>query len=172
MLFRSGTGAHGTIIVHAGTGSDALTGGTSLNELYAGGQTSMTGNAAATNQYLFTATSQLGAGNTITNFGLASDELVFSNAAFSLGFTGATATPQNWSVETGSRTLATDFTSNATGLFGPTVSNTRLLYDTANGELFFSSNGTDAAKHAVGFLTSGGLPVASATVSSHLFFVS
>ena len=165
-------GALGTIVVHAGTGADTLTGGSFVNEFFAGGNTAMTGGTTALNQYMFTTTTQLGAGNSIANFGLASDELVFSNGAFSLGFTGASSTPQNWSVASGTRTLATDFASNATGLFGATVSNTRLLYDTANGELFFSSNGTDASKHAVGFLTTGGSPVSSAAVSSHLFFVS
>ena len=79
------------IVVHAGSGADSLTGGAGNDIFYAGGDTTMTGNAGA-NQFVFSAP---GASNTIVDFAASStNELVFSNSGFSLGQSGASATPQ------------------------------------------------------------------------------
>jgi len=116
----------------------------------------MTGNGGA-NQFVFSAP---GVGNTITDFAASStNELVFSNSGFSLGLSGASATPQ--------ALPASLFTANPTGAFGTTGE--RFAYDTSNGELFYDAQGS----------TAGSTPQHVATLTNHpgvgtsqLFFVS
>ncbi len=148
-----------SIIVHAGTGADTLTGGAGNDVFYAGGDTKMTG-GGGTNQFIFTAP---GASNTIADFGASStNELVFSNSGFSLGLSGATSTPQALSASQ-STTL---FTANGTGAFANTSQ--RLAYDTTNGELFSSTDGSGGTSHLVATLT--GEP--SINTANQLFFIS
>ncbi len=90
--------------------------------LYAGGDTATTG-GAGTNEFAFNAP---GTNNAIKDFAAsASNQTAFSNAGFSLGLPGASATP---------KALPADlFTSNASGAF--TAATERFADDTKNGDL-------------------------------------
>jgi Ca2+-binding RTX toxin-like protein len=135
----SGLTAPDRIIVRAGTGADILTGGPGNDVFYAGGDTKMTG-GTGTNQFIFSAPGS----NMIADFGASTtNELVFSNSGFILGLTGATSTPQQMT----SAEATTLFTANSTGAFANTSH--RLAYDTTNGELFSSSDGSGGASHLV-----------------------
>ena len=77
---------------------------------------------------------------------------------FNLGQSGATSTPQ--------ALPASLFTANATGAFGNTAE--RLAYDTANGKLFASTDGSGSTPQLVATLTGH----TSITAASQLFFIS
>jgi len=140
------------IAVHAGSGADTLTGGAGNDFFYAGGDTSMTGNAG-TNAFVFSAVGN----NTIADFTASTtNEIAFSNSGFALGLSGASPTPKPLP--------ATLFVSDSTGTF--TATTERFAYGTTNGELFYSASGTTATEHLVAKLT--GDPNLTA---SHLFFV-
>ncbi len=145
------------IVVHAGSGADSLTGGAGNDIFYAGGDTTMTGNAGA-NQFVFSAP---GASNTIVDFAASStNELVFSNSGFSLGQSGASATPQ--------ALPTTLFASNSTGAFGTTAQ--RFAYDTTNGQLLYDAQGSASGSTPQLVATLTGHPAISA--ATQLFFVS
>jgi Ca2+-binding RTX toxin-like protein len=117
----------------------------------------MTGKAGA-NQFVFSAP---GASNTIVDFGASStNELVFSNSGFSLGQSGANATPQ--------ALPTTLFASNSTGAFGTTAQ--RFAYDTANGQLLYDAQGSASGSTPQLVATLTGHPAISA--ATQLFFVS
>ncbi len=140
------------IIVHAGTGADALTGGAGNDVFFAGGDTTMTGGAGA-NQFTF---ADIGS-NTITDFGKSSsNELVFSNSGFNLGLSGATSTPQALS-----SSLIGDL---STGAF--TTTTQRFAYNQSTGQLLFGADGSGGASNVVATLS--GDP---ALTASRLFFV-
>ena len=139
------------VVVHAGTGSDTITGGAGNDTLYAGGNTLLTG-GAGTNLFVFSAPGS----NTIADFAAsATNEIAFSSNGFSLGLHGG-STPQGLSPSL--------FVSNATGTF--TSSSQRFAYETANGELFYSPHGSGSGASLVAQLS--GDPSLTA---SHLFFV-
>jgi Ca2+-binding RTX toxin-like protein len=152
----SAAGVTNAIIVHAGSGTDVLTGGAGNDIFYAGGRTTMTG-GAGTNEFVFTRPGS----NKITDFSLfsATNELVFSNSGFGLKLTNATMTP----MVLPSRLVAV----NSTGSF--TNKNQRFAYDTNNGDLFYSATGTTATEHLVVALT--GAPPLTTTANPHLFYI-
>jgi hypothetical protein len=121
-----------------------LTGGAGTNAFYAGGDTRID-------------FAKLQGANTINNFATGTNAIAFSNAGFSLGLSGASATP----------TLlpASLFVSDATGAFTNTTE--RFANGATNGKLFYSSHGSGGASHLVATLT--GDP---ALTASHLFFIS
>jgi hypothetical protein len=140
------------IIIHAGSGADTLKGGAAADVFYAGGDTTMTGGAGA-NQFTF---ADIGT-NGITDFAASTtNELVFSNAGFALGLSGATATPQ--------ALPAGLFVADSDGHF--TNATQRFAYGTGNGDLFYSSDGSASSAHLVAALT--GNPAVS---TAQLFFV-
>jgi hypothetical protein len=142
------------VTVHAGSGADSLIGGAGNDIFYAGGDTAMTG-GGGTNAFVFLAS---GASNTVADFGSGTNRQVFSYSTFNLGQTGATATPQPM------QNTSTLFVRNSTGTFSNTSQ--RLVYDTNNGELFSSTDGSGGASHLVATLT--GPPT---LLASQLFFV-
>jgi fibronectin-binding autotransporter adhesin len=145
------------VVIQAGSGADDLIGGAGNDVFYAGGDTTMTG-GGGTNQFIFDAP---GAGNVIADFAAsASNELVFSNAGFNLGFSGATSTPQKWTASE----AATEFVADGTGSF--TTTSQRLAYDTTTGNLFASTDGSGGTAHLVAQLT-GDPGIAAA----QLFFI-
>jgi hypothetical protein len=147
------------IVVRAGAGRDVLTGGAGDDVFYAGGNTAITGGGGA-NQFVFTAS---GVDNMISDFHVsATNTLVFSNSGFNLGLGGATSTPQPLAASA----AATLFTANSTGGFANTAQ--RLAYDTSNGELFASRNGSASTPKLIATLTDHA-PISAAT---QLFFIS
>jgi len=116
----------------------------------------MTG-GAGTNEFVFSTTGT----NTIKDFGASSsNELAFSNLDFNLGLDGATPSPQQMT----SSEVMQLFTTNSSGKF--TNTSQRLAYDTSNGELFASSDGSGGTAHLVATLSD------KATIgASQLFFV-
>ena len=154
-----GGSAGNTVNASTVTGTDRViaVGGAGKDVFYAGGNTNMTG-GGGTNQFIFSSAGA--ATNTIADFGTSpTNELVFSNSSFNLGLTGGTTTPQAIS----SSAAATLFTANSTGAFANTSQ--RLAYDTTNGELFSSTDGSGGTSHLVATLT--GEP----TIASHLFYI-
>ncbi len=144
------------IWVSAGVGADVLTGGDGDDEFTAGGKTTMTGNAGA-NQFRFLAAGS----NTITDFkASAANELVFSSSGFNLGLAGTSAPQQFTGAE-----ASTLFTTNANGKFANTSQ--RLLYDTANHELFASADGSGGTSHLVASLSDHPASIAA----TQLFFI-
>ena len=116
----------------------------------------MTG-GAGTNPFTFTFL-KAGETNTITDFAASStNRLVFSNSAFNLGQSGAGAAPQLL------KNTSTLFVENSTGSFSN--ASQRLVYDTANGQLLASTDGSSGVSHLVATLT--GSPTVSIT---QLFF--
>jgi hypothetical protein len=140
----AGVAAPDRLIVYAGTGADVLTGGAGTNVFYAGGDTRID-------------FAKLQGANTINSFGTGTNEIAFSNAGFSLGQSGASATP--------TPLPASLFTPNSTGAF--TAGTQRFAYDSTSGALFYSASGMTATEHLVTSLT--GHP---ALTASHLFFIS
>ena len=138
----AGAAAPDRTIVYAGTGADVLTGGPGTNVFYAGGNTTID-------------FAMLQGTNTINNFGAGTNEIVFGNAGFALGLSGAT-TPQPLPMGL--------FVSDSAGTFAKATQ--RFAYGTSNGELFYSASGTTATEHLVASLT--GDP---ALTASHLFYV-
>ena len=144
----AGVAAPDRIIVYAGSGADALTGGLGNDVFYAGGDTTMTG-GAGTNEFIFSAPGT----NTITDFtASATNEIFFSNTGFNLGLSGTGPLPAGL------------FTSNSTGAF--TATTQRFAYDTADGELFYSPAGTTATEKLVFTLT--GAPALTAKELFHI----
>src|SRR5579885_2282973 len=144
-------------LLHAGSGADTLTGGAGNDVFYAGGDTAMTGGGGA-NQFVFAAPGS----NTISDFHFSSaNALVFSNAGFNLGLSGATATPQAMSASQ----AASLFTENSSGAF--TSAAQRLAYDTSNGQLFASAGGSSSTPKLVATLSDH-----AAIAASQLFFIS
>ena len=142
------------VIVHAGSGADALTGGAGNDVFFAGGKTAMTG-LAGTNQFTFAAA---GSANTITDFATsATNQIAFSNAGFALGLSGAGATPQALPA-----TLIGNLT---TGAF--TNPAQRFAYNQSNGQLLYDAGGSSTPAAALTVATLSGDPALSA---SHLFF--
>ncbi|MGC2416056.1 MAG: hypothetical protein WA459_25595 [Stellaceae bacterium] len=142
------------IVVHAGTGADTLKGGAGNDIFYAGGKTTMTG-GAGTNQFTF---ADIGS-NTIADFASSgTNELVFSNSGFNLGFSGATATPTLWTAPE----IAAHFSTGA-GTFASASAG----FDYTGGNLFYSATGSSSNQHLVAALS--GSPVI--TAASQLFFV-
>lgn len=154
----AGVTAADHIVVHAGSGTDVLTGGLGNDVFYADGATTMTG-AAGSNEFVF---KTIGAANFIKDFHVsAKNELVFGNAGFNLGLGGGSATPKELS-----KTQATKlFISNTTGNF--TNANQRLAYDKNTGQLFASSDGNAGPKHLVATLSDH-----AAIAAAQLFFIS
>jgi hypothetical protein len=154
----AGVAAADHIVVHAGVGTDVLTGGLGNDVFFAGGNTGMTGGAGI-NEFVFQKT---GTNNTIKDFHVsAKNELVFSNAGFKLGLSGASATPKMLTAAQAN----TLFVANATGKF--TKTSQRLAYDTVHGRLFASATGSAGTEHLVATLSD------HATIkTSQLFFIS
>jgi hypothetical protein len=147
----SGLSGGNSIVVYAGGGADLLTGGTGNDIFYAGDDTTMNG-GKGTNEFAFSTTGN----NTIKDFGASpSNELVFSNIGFNLGFSGASSTPT--SMGSAATTLFT------VGSF--TSQSQRFAYDKSNGELSFSSDGGKGTPQLVAALSD------HATIgASQLFF--
>jgi hypothetical protein len=139
------------------TGANQLvfTGGAGNDIIVAGSRTTMTGGAGA-NQFTF---AHIGT-NGITDFGAsASNELVFSNSGFNLGFSGATSTPTLWTAPE----IAAHFSKGA-----GTYASASAGFDYTGGNLFYSATGSSSNQHLVAALT--GSP--AITAASQLFFVS
>jgi hypothetical protein len=138
------------IVVHAGIGADAVTGGAGDDRIFAGGKTVMTGGAGA-NEFVFSAPGA----NRITDFAAATNAIALSNAGFDLGLPGASSTPH--------ALPAALFTENAAGAFAKPTQ--RFAYDTTDGKLFYSATGTTANEKLVVTLTGAPDP------AGRLFFV-
>ncbi|HEY1301635.1 MAG TPA: M10 family metallopeptidase C-terminal domain-containing protein [Stellaceae bacterium] len=141
-----------TIDARAVTSGKPLTvgGGSGKDVFFADGATTMTGRSGA-NQFVF---SKIGH-NTIIDFrASAANELVFiSGHGFTLA--GATATP---------KVLGSRFHQDSTGTF--TSAAQRFVYNTANGQLFYSASGSNPDRHLVATLATH--PVLN---PSHLLFM-
>ena len=140
----AGVAAPDRIIVYAGTGADALTGGPGNDIFYAGGDTTMTG-GAGTNEFIFSAPGT----NTITDFA-ASDEIFFSNTGFNLGLSGTGLLPRPGLFDSLAHSPATT---------------QRFSYVTAGGQLFYSPTGATATEKLVATLT--GAPALTAAELFH-----
>jgi hypothetical protein len=152
----NGLAAADILVVHAGAGPDVLTGGAEEDVFYAGRETTMAG-GTGTNEFIFTAAGK----NVIKDFTVSStNELVFSDAGFDLGLSGATSTPEQ--LTPGEATVL--FVADKHGTF--TDASQRLAYDTTTGQLFASSDGSGGTKHLVATLSD------HATINaSQLFFI-
>lgn len=151
-------GSANRIIVHAGAGADTVTGGAGDDVFFAGGKTTMKGGAGA-NEFVFTAPGN----NAIVGFAASgSNELVFSNAAFNLGFADVSPTPQPWSASA----IADEFVANSSGSF--TTADQRLAYATSTGDLFYSPSGSSGSPLLVAHFTGSPPP---AIAGSQLFFI-
>jgi Ca2+-binding RTX toxin-like protein len=126
-----------SVRIAAGSGTDTLIGGAGNDILVARSNTTMTGGGGA-NQFTF---AHIGT-NGITDFGAsASNEIVVRNSGFNLGADQGhgTASPQHlaWSAYAG----------NSTGTFRTTSQ--RFAYNTTNGTLSYSADGSGSAGSAV-----------------------
>jgi hypothetical protein len=138
-IIGKGLAATDILVVHAGAGPDLLVGGAEEDVFYAGGDTTMSGGQGA-NEFIFAAAGK----NVIKDFAVSStNELVFSDAGFDLGLSGATVAPQQLTAAE----AATLFVADTSGKF--TNTDQRLAYDTKTGQLFASSDGNGSARHLV-----------------------
>ncbi|HEY1261115.1 MAG TPA: M10 family metallopeptidase C-terminal domain-containing protein [Stellaceae bacterium] len=148
-----GGNAGNTIDARAVTGSHrvAAVGGAGKDLFFAGNDTKMSGRGGA-NEFLFSRSGS----NTIVGFkASAANELIFiSGSGFKLSGAGAKPKP-----------LGNRFHQDHSGTF--TAASQRFVYDTANGELFYSASGSNHDKHLV--VTLDGHPAVN---PSHLLFMS
>ncbi len=146
------------IIVHAGGGTDTLTGGAGADIFYADGKTKMTGGGGA-NRFTF---ADIGT-NTITDFAASSSNMiVLRDSGFNLGIDDGMGTGS------AQHLAASVFVANSTGSF--TTTGQRFAYNKTTGALRYSHDGSGSASSAVVVLS--GHPSLSAGASGQMFFIS
>jgi hypothetical protein len=139
-------GSGSMLVYQGGSGADIITAGKSMTITAAGGA----------NELIF---KTAGNTDTLTDFAAsASNEIVFGNAVFDLGLSGASGTPKPLP--------ANLFAANKTGAC--TTTTQRFAYDTKNGKLFFDKDGSGSASHQLVATLTGAPHLAAAD----LFYIS
>jgi Ca2+-binding RTX toxin-like protein len=145
--------------VHAGGGTDTLTGGAGADIFFAGGKTKMTGHGGA-NRFTF---ADIGA-NTITDFAAsASNMIVLRDSGFNLGIDEGLGTGS------AKHLAASVFVANSTGSF--TTTGQRFAYNKTTGALRYDKDGSGGSFSASTVVVLSGHPSLSAGTSGKIFFI-